>query len=37
MWRRVAMLTVCVEVTAELWEPAGGTGTSIESGRKGGH
>lgn len=32
------MLTsVCVLVTAELWEPADGTGTSIESGRKGGH
>lgn len=31
------MLTVCVWVIAELWETADGTGTSIESGRKGGH
>lgn len=37
MWRCVAMLTVCMWVTAELWEPAGGTGTSRESGRRGGH
>lgn len=36
-WRCVAMLTVCVWVTAELWEPADGTGTYTESERKGGH